>query len=87
MVHLKYFAITLLIVSLLILFVFIFINKKPIRTLLINIIFGVLILTVINLTKRVSGIYIPVNWYTVLGACLYGIPFVIGFLLFNLIFI
>ena len=84
---LKYGVLVLIGISSLFLLIFSILNKKPFRTLFINILFGLFTLSIINLTKKLTGIFIPINWYTVIGSSFYGLPFIIGFLMLNLIFI
>jgi len=71
--------------SYLIIIITAFYTGKSIKRLFLNGIFGLLILAVIDITAKFSGVYIPLNIYTVLGTVGFGIPAVIGFLLLPLI--
>lgn len=58
---------------------------KPVKKLLVNALLGFTVMTIINITKKFTGVYIPVNWVSVLGVGVFSIPAVIGLLLLNLI--
>lgn len=71
-------------ITIMILFV---LTKKPFKTLLLNAFMGICALAIIDLTSTLSGVYIPINTYTVAGAGIFGIPAICGFLILKLIFI
>jgi len=58
---------------------------KAIKRLILNAIFGLAILGLMDITAKFSGVYIPINIYTVLGAAGFGVPSIICFLLLPLI--
>ena len=60
-------------------------TKKPIKFLLLNGLCGILILILIYLAKKFTGVIIPINEYTVIGCSTLGVPCAIGFLILNLI--
>lgn len=62
-------------------------SKSFFKTLFLNALSGIGILIVINLTAKSSGVYIPVNYYTVSCAGVLGLPGVFGLLIANLIFL
>jgi len=63
-----------------------FFTGKSIKRLLLNAVFGLTVLALIDVTARFSEVYIPINLYTVIGVSTFGIPAVIGFLVLPLIF-
>ncbi|MGI6279807.1 MAG: pro-sigmaK processing inhibitor BofA family protein [Acutalibacteraceae bacterium] len=62
-------------------------SHKFIKILLFNAFIGVCILAIIDLTAKFTGIYIPVNIYSVVGSATFGVPAVCGFLLLQIIFV
>ena len=82
----KYIIISVLAITALIILFFAIKSRKFIRTLLLNAFLGIIAIIVINLTKKFSGVYIPVNYWTFgIGGAL-GLPGVVGILLSNFIF-
>ncbi|MBR4123123.1 MAG: pro-sigmaK processing inhibitor BofA family protein [Clostridia bacterium] len=71
-------------ISIVILFI---ITKKPFKTLFLNAFIGVCTLAILDLTSKITGVYIPINTYTVTGASIFGIPAICGFLLLKILFI
>lgn len=67
--------------------IFAILSRKPFKTLFLNGLFGILILFGLYFCKKFISVYIPLNQYTVIGTTVFGVPAVIGFLLFNLIFL
>lgn len=84
---LKYSAIVLLSVSGLIMFVFAVKSKKFFKTVFFNAFMGLILLSIIDLTAKFTGVYIPVNEYTVTGSAVYGIPALLMFLALKFVFI
>lgn len=84
---LKYSAIVLLSVSGLIMFVFAVKSKKFFKTVFFNAFMGLILLSTIDLTAKFTGVYIPVNEYTVTGSAVYGIPALLMFLALKFVFI
>lgn len=84
--NLKIPLIILLSLSAFLILLFTLSGKKPFGTLLLNLFMGIVLLAIINLTSVYTGIYIPVNKYTVVGSGVFGVPSIIGLLLLNIIF-
>ena len=84
---LKYSAIALLSVSGLIMFVFDVKSKRFFKTVFFNAFMGLILLSIIDLTAKFTGVYIPVNEYTVTGSAVYGIPALLMFLALKFVFI
>ncbi len=87
MEYYKYFLICVLGLAALTIIIFSLKSGKPFRTLLFNAFISLCIMTIINLTEKYSGAYIPVNVFTVSGVAALGIPAICGFLILNVIFI
>ena len=83
----KYILISVLILSELIIIYFAIKSKKFLRTLFLNAFLGIIAIIIVNLTKKYSGVYIPVNYYTLGIGSILSIPGVIGILICNFIFI
>ena len=84
---LKYVTIIMLSVFTLIIFGFAIKSKKPLRLLAFNAFLGIVLLAIINLTARFTGVYIPINEYTVAGCGVFGLPAVSIFLILRFIFL
>ena len=84
---LKYGGIVVLIVGALSLLIFAVRTKKFFKTLLLNAFLGLAVMAVIDLTAKFTGAHIPVNWWTVGGSAVFGIPAVSGYLILPLIFL
>ncbi|MBR7132819.1 MAG: pro-sigmaK processing inhibitor BofA family protein [Clostridia bacterium] len=87
MIFLKYAVITLLGISAFVILIFAIKSKKPFKALILNAILGVAVLGIVDLSSKLTGVYIPINEYTVLGSSIYGLPAICGFLLLRFIFI
>ncbi|MBR2040094.1 MAG: pro-sigmaK processing inhibitor BofA family protein [Clostridia bacterium] len=49
-------------------------SHKLFRTLIFNAFLGLCVLAIIDLTSKMTGLYIPINWYSVGGTAIFGIP-------------
>ncbi len=85
MKFLFYFLGSILIICSLIILYFAFKSKKPIKFLFLNAFSGVIIIAMLYLTKKYTGVFIPINQYTVVGSSVFGIPSTICFLILNFI--
>lgn len=61
-------------------------TQKPFKTILSFAALGLLAMTLINLTSKYSGVYIPVNVYTVTLNAALGLPATITLLFLRMIF-
>ena len=61
-------------------------SHKFFKTLFFNAVLGIGVLAIINLTTNYTNIFIPVNWYSVVGSGVFGIPAVSFFLILQIIF-
>lgn len=83
---LKYGAIAVLIIGALAVLVSAVKGGKPLKSLLLNAFLGIAIMAAIDLTSKFTGVHVPVNRWTVIGAASFGVPAVCGFLLLPIIF-
>ncbi len=60
-------------------------SHKFFKTLIFNAFMGICVLAIINLTSKLTGLYIPLNWYSVGGSAIFGIPAVCLFLILQII--
>lgn len=77
-------AVALAVFTLVILF-FAIKSRKFFRTLLFNAFLGISILALIDLTSFFTGMHIPVNWCSVGGCGVFGVPAVCFFLILQII--
>ena len=56
-------------------------SHKMIKSIFLNAILGFSAVAVINLTQKFTGVNIPLNWYTVGGSGILGLPCVCGIIL------
>lgn len=84
---LKYIILSALGITVLLILFFALKSRKFFKTLFFNAFLGITALAVIDITSKFSGVYIPVNYYTVGASGVLGLPGVFGFLISNFIFI
>ena len=56
-------------------------SHKLIRSILANAFLGFVSIAVINITQKFTGVFIPLNWYTVIGGGTLGLPGICGIIL------
>ena len=83
---LKYGGIAVIAIGALALLIFSAKTGKLFKTLILNAFMGIAVMAVIDLTAKFTGVHIPVNWWTVGGSAVFGIPAVCGFLILPIIF-
>lgn len=82
---LKISAIVLISLGAFIIFIIALFSKKLIRTLLLNALLGIAALIVINLTASFTGVHIPVNQWTVGSSTVFGLPAIIGIVIYGIL--
>lgn len=60
-------------------------SHKMIKSILLNALLGFAVIVIINLTQKFTGVYIPLNWWTVGGSGVFGLPCVCGIILLQII--
>ena len=60
-------------------------SHKLWRMLVFNAFLGLCVLSIINLTGKLTGLYVPINWYSVGGTAVFGIPMVSLLLILQII--
>ena len=60
-------------------------SHKFLKTLLFNAFLGLCTLAIIDLTAKFTGMFIPINPYTVTGSAVFGLPAVAFFLVLQVI--
>ncbi len=86
MTFLKYSGIAAVVLSGLAILIVCVLGRKPLRCIILNIAIGVAALAAVNITARFTGVYIPVNEWTVGGSAVFGMPGVCGIILLQMIF-
>ena len=56
-------------------------SHRLIKSVLSNALLGFAAIALINLTQKFTGVFIPLNWYTVGGSGIFGLPCVCGIIL------
>ena len=59
-------------------------SHKFLKTLLFNAFLGLCTLAIIDLTAKFTGMYIPLNWYSVGGSAVFGITFIVLLILLQI---
>lgn len=83
---LKTFLICICVIYGFLYFIFAVGTKKPFKTIFLYAFLGIAGLAVVNLTAKYSGVYIPVNAYTLGSSAALGLPGTIGLLILRMIF-
>ena len=60
-------------------------SHKMIKSIFLNALLGFAAIAAINLTQKFTGVHIPLNWYTVGGSGVLGLPCVCGIILTQII--
>ena len=60
-------------------------SHKMIKSILLNAFLGFAAIAAINLTQKFTGVHIPLNWYTIGGSGVLGLPCVCGIILTQII--
>jgi len=60
-------------------------SHKMIKSIFLNALLGFLAIILINITQKFTGVHIPVNWWTVGGSGVFGLPCVCGVILLQIL--
>ncbi len=60
-------------------------SHRPLRSIILNALLGIAAVIIVNLTQSFTGVHIPVNWWTVGGSSIFGIPAVCGVIILQMI--
>lgn len=85
MQFIKISFIIILVIYIIFLLYFSYRNGKIIKTLLISALSGIITFTAVNLLSSLTGITISVNAWTLGSSAVFGIPGVLGLLIFRMI--
>lgn len=55
------------------------------KSVVLNALLGFTAIAIINLTQKFTGVFVPLNWYTVAGSGVFGLPCVCGLVLAQII--
>jgi len=83
----KYFLLTIFIISILSILIYSIKSRKPIKFLLFNAFIGVTTLLILYFTRKLTGLNIALNPYTVIISSTLGVPAVILTLFLNFLII
>lgn len=61
-------------------------SGKFIKSVFLNALLGIIALAAVNCTHKYTGVLLPINWYTVVGSGVFGIPAVCTFVVMGLLF-
>ena len=60
-------------------------SKKMIKSIILNALLGFTAIALINITQKFTGVFIPLNWWTVGGSGILGLPCVCGIILLQIL--
>ncbi len=60
-------------------------SHKLLKSIILNALLSFAAIALINLTQKFTGVFVPLNWYTVGGSGIFGIPCVCGIILAQII--
>ncbi len=78
-------AIVFLSVCAFVLLIFHIKSHRPLRSMILNALLGIAAVIIVNATQKFTGVQIPVNWWTVGGSSIFGIPAVCGTIILQMI--
>ena len=62
-------------------------SRRPLRAAALNALIGILSLAAVNLTARFTGVYIPVNIYSLPATAVFGLPAAAVLIVLQIVFI
>ena len=60
-------------------------SKKIFKFLFLNAFFGIISVFLVYFTEKYTGVFLPINQYTVIGGSVLGLPSTVGFLILQMI--
>ncbi len=60
-------------------------SHKMIKSIFFNALLGISAIIIINVTQRFTGVFVPLNWYTVGGSSILGLPCVCAVVLLQIL--
>lgn len=60
-------------------------SHRFIKSVILNALLGFAAIAIINLTQKFTGVFVPLNWWTVGGSGIFGLPCVCGIVLLQLL--
>ncbi len=79
------FGITWLSICALVLLVLHIKSHRLFKSIFLNAVLGFAVIAIINLTQKFTGVGVPLNWWTVAGSGVLGMPCVCGIILLQII--
>ena len=62
-------------------------SSRPFKNVITSSFQGIISMMAVNVLGLMTGVTIPVNWYTILSACIFGIPSTITMVLLDMFLI
>ena len=59
-------------------------SHRLIRSIILNALLGFVAIAIINITQKFTGVFVPLNWYTIGGSGIFGLPCVCGVVLLQI---
>ena len=56
-------------------------SHKLLKSIILNASLGLAAIAIINLTQKFTGVFVPINWWTIGGSGVFGLPYVCGIIL------
>ena len=66
---------------------FVLFRKKGFRNFFLSAFLSICVLLLLNFTENLTGVGLPINYFTVIGSGVFGFPAISSLLFLNLIFI
>ncbi len=60
-------------------------SHRILRSIALNAVLAFAAILIINITKHFTGVYIPLNWWSVSGCGIFGLPCVCGIILLQIL--
>ncbi len=60
-------------------------SHKMFKSVLLNALLSITVIIIINLTQKFTGVCVPLNWWTVGGSGIFGLPCVCSIILLQII--
>lgn len=79
------FTIVWLAICMLVLLILHLKSHRFLRSVFLNALLGFVAIALINLCQKFTGVFVPINWWTVGGSGIFGLPCVCGIVLLQII--
>ncbi len=60
-------------------------SHKLLKSIILNALLSFAAIALINLTQKFTGVFLPLNWWTIAGSGVFGLPYICGIIILQII--